>query len=79
MLRAGRLGFDSQHRKILSLLHSVQTGSEAHPFSYPVGTGGSFPVVKRKELTTDLHLVSRSRKVELYLHSRICLHGIMLN
>jgi hypothetical protein len=26
-----------------SLLHSVQTGSGAHPASYPMGTGGSFP------------------------------------
>jgi hypothetical protein len=25
------------------LLHSVQTGSGAHPVSYPMGTGGSFP------------------------------------
>jgi hypothetical protein len=25
------------------LLHVVQTGSEAHPTSYPMGTGGSFP------------------------------------
>jgi hypothetical protein len=25
------------------LLHSVQTGSGAHPASYPMGTGGSFP------------------------------------
>jgi hypothetical protein len=29
-------GFD------FSLLHSVQTGSGAHPASYPIGTGGSF-------------------------------------
>jgi hypothetical protein len=28
--------------KIFSLLHSVQTGSEADPASYPMGTGGSF-------------------------------------
>jgi hypothetical protein len=27
----------------VSLLHSVQTGSGAHPASYPMGTGGSFP------------------------------------
>jgi hypothetical protein len=27
----------------LSLLHVVQTGSGAHPASYPLGTGGSFP------------------------------------
>jgi hypothetical protein len=26
-----------------SLLHSVQTGSGAHPASYPMGTGGYFP------------------------------------
>jgi hypothetical protein len=26
-----------------SLLHSIQTDSEAHPVSYPMGTGGSFP------------------------------------
>jgi hypothetical protein len=29
------------------LLHVVQTGSGAHPASYPMGTGGSFPGVKR--------------------------------
>jgi hypothetical protein len=26
-----------------SLHHSVQNGSGAHPASYPMGTGGSFP------------------------------------
>jgi hypothetical protein len=30
------------------------------------------------KLTTHLHLVPRSRKVELYLHSPICFHGIVL-
>jgi hypothetical protein len=49
-----------------SLPHSVQTGSGAHPISYPMGEA-------------DLHLVPRSRMVELYLHSPICLHGIVLN
>jgi hypothetical protein len=29
--------------KKFSLLLSVQTGSRAHPASYPIGTGGSFP------------------------------------
>jgi hypothetical protein len=29
------------------------------------------------KLTTHLHLVPRSRMVELYLHSPICLHGIV--
>jgi hypothetical protein len=30
-----------------SLLHVVQTGSGAHPASYPMGTGNSSPGVKR--------------------------------
>jgi hypothetical protein len=31
-----------------SLLHSVQTGSGAHPVSYQMGTGGSFSRFKEK-------------------------------
>jgi hypothetical protein len=31
------------------------------------------------KLTTHLHLVPRLRMVELYLHSLIRLHGVMLN
>jgi hypothetical protein len=33
--------------QIFSLLHSVQTGSGAHPESYPMGTGALSPGVKR--------------------------------
>jgi hypothetical protein len=42
----------------------VHTGSETHPDSYPMGTGGRFPGVKRGRgvtLTTHTHLVPRSR------------------
>jgi hypothetical protein len=42
-LRAGGPGFDSRQDQYFSLLHSVQTGSGAHPASYPMGTGCSFP------------------------------------
>jgi hypothetical protein len=65
-----------------SLLHVVQTGSGAHPASYPVGTWGFFPGGKSGKdvkLTTHLHLLPKSRMVELYLHSPIRLHGIVLN
>jgi hypothetical protein len=31
------------------------------------------------KLTTHLHVVPRSRMMKLYLHSHICLHGIVLN
>jgi hypothetical protein len=52
-LRAGRPGFDSRQGQDLSLLHSVQTGPEAHPASYPMGTGGSFPGVKQQGREAD--------------------------
>jgi hypothetical protein len=34
------LEFDSRQEQDFSLLYSVQTGSDAHPACYPVGTGG---------------------------------------
>jgi hypothetical protein len=36
-------GFDSRHGKDFSLFHSIQTGSGAHPASYPMGSVGDFP------------------------------------
>jgi hypothetical protein len=47
-----------------------KTGSEAQPASYQISTGRSFPCGKAGggvKLTTDLHLVLRSRKNKLYL------------
>jgi hypothetical protein len=41
-LRAGQPELDSREGQDVSLLHNVQTGSGAHPASYPVSTGGSF-------------------------------------
>jgi hypothetical protein len=37
--------FESLYGQEFSLLHVFQTGSEAHPASYPMGTGCSFPWV----------------------------------
>jgi hypothetical protein len=34
--------FESRWDEEFLLFHVVQTGSGAHPTSYPVGTGGSF-------------------------------------
>jgi hypothetical protein len=49
-------------RKFL-LFYIVQTRSVAHPASYPVGTGDSFPGIKRLERDADhSQLVPRSRK-----------------
>jgi hypothetical protein len=59
---------------------SLQTGSEVHPVSYPIDTGGSFSVVKEPGREADHHhLVPRLRTVELYLHSPVRLHGVVLN
>jgi hypothetical protein len=33
--------------RYFSLLHSVQTGSGAHPASYPIGSRGALPGAKR--------------------------------
>jgi hypothetical protein len=35
--------FESRWGQEFSLLYVVQTGSESHQSSYPVGTGGPFP------------------------------------
>jgi hypothetical protein len=54
-----------------SLHHRVQNGSGAHPASYPMGTRGSFPGVKRPVCEAD-HSPPSSAEVkewvELYLH-----------
>jgi hypothetical protein len=42
-LRAEKQGFDSKQRQEFSILHSVQTGSGAHPASFPIGTRVLFP------------------------------------
>jgi hypothetical protein len=48
-----------------SLRHHYQTGSGAHPASYPMGTGGERGV----KLTTHLHLVPRSKNEWSYTSS----------
>jgi hypothetical protein len=47
------VGVRVQVEQEFSLLHVVQTGSGAHPYSYPVGTGGSFFGAKGPGRETD--------------------------
>jgi hypothetical protein len=42
-LATGWLEFESLYGKEFYFLHVVQIGSRAHPASYPMGTGDSFP------------------------------------
>jgi hypothetical protein len=56
-------------RKDFSSNLCVQTGSEAHPASYPVGTGGPFPGAKARpgrDGDHSPHLVPRSRMSRSY-------------
>jgi hypothetical protein len=39
-------GFDFRQGREFTLFHSIHTSSEAHPASYPVGTGCYFSGVK---------------------------------
>jgi hypothetical protein len=65
-----------------SLHHRVQNGSWAHTASYPMGTRGSFPGVKRpvREADHPLHLVPRSKNEWSYSSTPpILFHGMVLS
>jgi hypothetical protein len=51
-VQTGRLGFDPWQKQRVLPLACVQTTSEAHPASYPMGTEGPFPGVKRGRSVT---------------------------
>jgi hypothetical protein len=57
-----------------SFLHILQIDPGAHRASCHVGTAES-----GLKLTTRLHPVSSSRTLQLYLHSLIRLHGLVLS
>jgi hypothetical protein len=66
-----------------SLLQVVHTGSGAQPTSYPMGiTGALSPGVKRQGREAD-HSPPTSaevkKNVDLYIHSPIRLHSVVLN
>jgi hypothetical protein len=45
--------FESRQDQEFSFLHVVQTGSGVHPTFYPIGTGGSYPDLKRPGCEAD--------------------------
>jgi hypothetical protein len=45
--------FESRWGQEFSLIHVIQTGSGAHPASYPMGTGALPPGVKRPKREAD--------------------------
>jgi hypothetical protein len=68
-----------------SLHHRIQNGAGAQPASYPMGTRGFFPGVKRPRRETDqadhspLSSAEVKECVELYVTPPIRLHGVVLS
>jgi hypothetical protein len=77
-LRAGRPRFDSLPCKIFSLLHSIQTGSRAHPASCPVGLSTG---IKGQGCEAEHSLPSSAEvtKGGAVISTPPCLHGVVLN
>jgi hypothetical protein len=62
--------------------HRIQTGSRAHPASYPVGTGNTFPGGKGQGCEAGLSPPSSAEVkeyVELHPHPATRFHGVVLN
>jgi hypothetical protein len=59
----------------------VQTGSEVHPTSYPMGTGALSPGVKRpgREVDHSPPASAKVKKMWIYTSTPIRLYGVVLN
>jgi hypothetical protein len=79
-LEAGRPGIDSRHGKLF--LNSTKSRPALEPTQSAIQwvPGAISLEVKRLGRGADhLHQVPKSRRDELYLHSAMCLHGMVLN
>jgi hypothetical protein len=68
--------------KNCSILHVVETGTGAHPASYPMGAGTLSPGVKRPGRESDHSpptTTELKRNSDPYIRSPISLHGAALN
>jgi hypothetical protein len=57
--------------KKFSLLHIVQTGSGVHPTSYKMGTGGSYPGLKRQGRETDHSSPTSAEVKKMWIYTSI--------
>jgi hypothetical protein len=76
------LGFDSQQQQDFSTFDSFQTSSGVHPASCPIGTGGSSWEGKASGTRSwqfSFNQCRREENVDVYVHSPIRLHGVVLN
>jgi hypothetical protein len=60
--------------------HCAQTGFEVHPASYSISTGSAFPVGKadKAKVTLTFAFCRRYKRVELYNHFILKLHGLVI-
>jgi hypothetical protein len=73
----GEREFEFRQGKKFSLLHIVKTGSGVHPTSYKIGTGGSFPGVKRQERDADHSPPSSAEVKKMWSYTSIPLYVFM--
>jgi hypothetical protein len=59
------------------LLHVVQSGFVVHPTSYPIGTGGSVPGVKRPVRETDHSPAACVEVKKMWIYTSTPLYGFM--
>jgi hypothetical protein len=80
-LRAKRLGFDSQQGQVFILFVASRQNvrSTQPPIQWVPRVISSGAKRLWREADHSSPSSAETRKVELYLHSPICLHGIMLN
>jgi hypothetical protein len=60
-----------------SLLHIVQTGSGVHPTFYNMGTGGSFPGVKRQGHEADHSPPTSAEVKKMWIYTSTALYVFM--
>jgi hypothetical protein len=64
-----KLEFESRYGQEFSPLHVIQTVSGAHPASYPMGTVGSFPGVKRTRCEADRSPPSSAEVKKMWIYT----------
>jgi hypothetical protein len=73
----GEREFESRQGKKFSLLHIVQTASGVHPTSYKMGTGGSFPRVKRQGREADHSPPTSAEVKKMWIYTSTPLYVFM--
>jgi hypothetical protein len=55
--------------RVIYKIHVIQTGSGVHPASYPMGTGDSFPGVKRQGREADHSPLTSAEVKKMWIYT----------